>query len=106
MAMIVCGECAKEISGKAPACPHCGARKAKSKTWLYVILGLPVAFLAFGAVVGSRPDVKARSSEQRAIDLCWEDQKRKSHDPDTARFIAGACEGMEQKYAAKHGRQP
>lgn len=25
MALIACPECGKEISGKAPACPHCGA---------------------------------------------------------------------------------
>jgi hypothetical protein len=27
MALIKCYECEKEISDKAPACPHCGAPK-------------------------------------------------------------------------------
>jgi len=27
MALIPCYECEKEISDKAPACPHCGAPK-------------------------------------------------------------------------------
>jgi len=31
MALIKCYECEKEISDKAPACPHCGARKSTPK---------------------------------------------------------------------------
>jgi len=30
MALIPCYECEKEISDKAPACPHCGAPKKKA----------------------------------------------------------------------------
>jgi len=29
MALTSCYECSKEISDKAPACPHCGAPKKK-----------------------------------------------------------------------------
>ena len=29
MALILCYECEKEISDKAPACPHCGASGEK-----------------------------------------------------------------------------
>ena len=31
MALIKCYECEKEISDKAPACPHCGAPKGGKK---------------------------------------------------------------------------
>jgi len=31
MALIECYECEKEISDKAPACPHCGAPKCTPK---------------------------------------------------------------------------
>jgi len=106
MAMTVCGECAREGSDKAAACPHCGAKKPKAKTWLYLLLGVPAVLIAFVSVVGSKPEVQARSQDQRAIDMCWEDQGKKSHDPGTARFIAGACEKMEENYTAKHGRRP
>ena len=30
MALIKCYECSKEISDKAPACPHCGAPKQEA----------------------------------------------------------------------------
>lgn len=106
MAMTACAECTKEISDKASACPHCGAKKKTSKTWLYVLLGVPVAFLGFGAVVGNSPEGKVRSGEQGAIEQCWSEQRKTSNDPATARFIAGACEKMEQDYTSKHGRKP
>ena len=31
MALIQCYECEREISDKAPACPHCGAPKADAQ---------------------------------------------------------------------------
>ena len=31
MALIQCYECSKEISDKAPACPHCGAPQAETQ---------------------------------------------------------------------------
>lgn len=30
MALLSCSECNKQISDKAPACPHCGASKGKA----------------------------------------------------------------------------
>ena len=35
MALIKCYECGKEISDKAPACPHCGAPKKMSLATLH-----------------------------------------------------------------------
>lgn len=39
----------------------------------------------------------------KAIDLCWEEYERKSLTPDQKRFIAGACEMMEDEFRNKHG---
>jgi hypothetical protein len=47
MALINCKECKREISNKAKACPHCGAKVSRS-VWLPAILG----FFALG-IVGS-----------------------------------------------------
>lgn len=106
MVMTVCGECSKEISTKAAACPNCGAKKPKSYVWLYVVLGLVAAFFVLGAVQGSKPEVQERRQEERAIAECWSSQEAKSHSPSAARFIAGACEKMEGDYVQKHGRRP
>lgn len=43
---------------------------------------------------------------RRVIEVCWEDQKRKSLDPATQRFVASVCEGMEAKFVSKFGRKP
>lgn len=106
MAMTVCSECQKDISDKAPVCPHCGAKKPKSYTWLYFVLGLPVAFLIFGAVQADKPEVKERRRAEDVIAECWKDQGRKSNGSGVAQFIAGACEKMEEDYLQKYGRRP
>lgn len=41
MALIMCGECKKQISQKAVTCPDCGAPNAKAKKtsiWVWVVL--------------------------------------------------------------------
>ena len=63
-------------------------------------------FMLFGFIRSSDPEVQARRKEEQAIQLCWEDQGRKSLDPQTARFVAGMCEELERRYVAKHGRKP
>lgn len=44
MALIKCGECGKEVSTSAVACPHCGAKKPKTSIWPRLLLGILVAF--------------------------------------------------------------
>lgn len=80
----------------------------KSKWWLWIAIpaGLFAAFLSFGFVVNSSPEAQARLQEKDAIDFCWSEQKRQSLTPDTQRFIAGACESMENAFTTKHGRRP
>lgn len=127
MAMIACPECSKEVSSAAVACPSCAypvssspvARKyaqpapkpesagmgtfAKILLW---IVGLFVAFIAFGAMVGSSPEAKERAEERRTIEYCWDEQKKKSLAPDTQRFVAGACERLEDDFRKKWNRNP
>jgi len=112
MALITCRECQKEVSDQAPRCPHCGAPvegrpKKGSAMKVVAILGVVVVgFLTFGAVVGGSPEGQAMTKDRRAIDYCWEEQKRKSLDPSAQRFVAGACEMMEEKFRKTYGRSP
>ena len=46
------------------------------------------------------------TNSRRAIEVCWDEQQRKSLDPAQQRFIAGACESMEAKFVAKYGHKP
>ena len=40
MALIECYECEKEISDKAPACPHCGAPRREDHKWASISAGI------------------------------------------------------------------
>jgi len=72
-----------------------------------LIVGISVVlFLAWAMLRTPSPEEKERGYASRAIDLCWQDQKRKSLPPDQARFIAGACEKMGNEYKTKFGRSP
>ncbi len=62
--------------------------------------------MVFGAIVGNTPEAKEKARERDAIALCWKEQERKSNTPSQARFIAGACEMMENDFRKKHGRNP
>lgn len=106
MALIACRECATEISTTAKACPRCGAKVPKTKWWLWVPLAAVAAFLGFGAVLSNSPEGQAKASARRTIDLCWEEQKRKSFDAGTQRFVAGTCEMMETQFTQKFGHRP
>jgi hypothetical protein len=76
------------------------------KKLLWIVVGLVAAFFAVGFYGSSTPEGKERSLARRAIELCWKDQERKSHDAPTQQFIAGACEMMERDYEAKFGSRP
>jgi hypothetical protein len=106
MTLVACKECGTEVSTSAKACPKCGSKVPKTKWWLWVPLGLGAAFLLFGAVVGRSPEAQGKGQARRAIDLCWEEQKRKSFDAGTQNFVAGACEMMENKFTERYGHRP
>lgn len=124
MALIPCGECGREVSDKAAACPHCGApvssgesvqnrrveesQPRKTSRWKWVV-GVPVGTFILLMIIGScadTPEARERQSSREAIDLCWSEQAKKSNSPGASRFIAGACEKMENDYRRKWGRNP
>lgn len=106
MALIACKECGAKVSTKARACPKCGAKVPKTKWWLWVPLGLVVAFFGIGFVASRSPEAQADAKAGRAIDFCWEEQKRKSFSAGAQRFVAGTCEKMETEYTQKYGHRP
>ena len=80
------------------------------KTLLKIIGGLVglfvFVFLIFFIKACNDPTIGERGNAQSAIELCWKEQGRKSLTPGEQRFIAGACEKMEEKFEAKYGVKP
>jgi len=73
---------------------------------LGIALAVVVGILFVLYLYGSTPEAKQQSTERMAIELCWKEQGRKSNDPGTARFVAGACERMEQDFKNKWRSNP
>ena len=73
---------------------------------LIIIFGAIAIFFAIGFAGTSSPEGKEIAQTRSAIALCWEDQAKKSNTPDQARFIAGACEMMEDKLRKQHNVKP
>ncbi len=101
-----CHECGGEIGTSARWCPKCGARVPRTKWWLWIPLALLLAFFVFGAVVSTTPAAKERAAARQVIELCWEEQQRKSIDPPTQRFVASTCEMLERDFTQKYGVRP
>lgn len=122
MALITCPECHASISDKAVACPKCGAPRVSKadggappakkdggsvgKALLWVAAGLVVLFFVIGFIGSNSSEGKAKAQARAAIATCWELQGRKSNDPGTARFAAGACERMEADFRQQYGSAP
>lgn len=119
MSMMVCWECQAAVSDAASACPKCGApiggamtlekpvREGATGLGLKIAVGVAVgvgALILIGGMTDPQSEERARARD--AISLCWEEQSRKSLDPASARFVAGACELLEERYAAKYRRKP
>lgn len=104
--MMACRECSKEISEKAAACPGCGAKVPKPKTWLWVILTIVVCFFGYALTAGNSPEAREKAQKRSAIELCWSEQARKSNGAGEAQFIAGACERMERDFEGQYGHKP
>ncbi|MBL0390569.1 hypothetical protein JJ685_05375 [Ramlibacter monticola] len=65
------------------------------------------ALIYFGGSVPNLSSTDGGSEvDRRAIQLCWQDQARKSLEPSAARFVAATCEKLETEYMQKHGRRP
>lgn len=109
MALIPCPECGKKISNLAASCRYCNMTEeepSKPRLWLWIPVGLLASRLTLAYFVGSTPEAQERAHDRSVIQLCWSEQKRPSREPDTARFIAGACEKMESDFQQKHGQNP
>lgn len=134
MALVQCHECSRSVSTEAAACPGCGA-PMKAGRWVQpdppspafsrpntpppeppresrwplvgvLVVGAFVCFLLFGLVRGETPEELAQHQERKAIELCWQDQQKKSLAPDSARLIASMCEGLETTFRQKYNRNP
>jgi hypothetical protein len=106
MAISECPECKGQVSDTAAACPHCGAKqKQGSGLWKWV-LGVPVVLFVAMMIIGGLSSDDGKGLERDTINLCWKDQERKVFDPETARFIARACEKLEADFLKKHGHRP
>lgn len=108
MPLVACKECGKDISSRANSCPHCGiSLKKPSILWKVVALPLVIIFLVLIVVGMFMPDEPYQQTDARmAIKACWDQQAKKSNDSAMARFIAGACEKLEQDYEATYRRKP
>lgn len=111
MALVECKECKAQISSSAPSCPKCGyveaaipaPQKEPRQLWPY-FLGAALLLLFLFVVNSGGNDEKSQA--RMAIELCWKEQGRKSLDPSAARFAAGACELMEQRFKERFGHAP
>lgn len=85
------------------------ADKSSGSSWWKWVIGIPVIgfilLMAIGTATDS-PERQQRFREADAIKLCWQEQSRKSLDPGTSRFVAGACERMESDFRQRWGRAP
>ena len=110
MAMTTCGECGKEISTTAKACPHCGASMSNTtgkilKVAIFVLLGL-IVLVFVGIVVGSSPEAQEKQRARDIISICWADQSKKSLNAVESQSIASVCEKLESEYERKYGSRP
>lgn len=60
MALIACPECAREISDRAPSCPHCGVPVGTGSR--VTASGLLIAFVLVGAVLYAIPAIRYGSA--------------------------------------------
>ena len=107
MALTECRECGGTVSNQARVCPQCGARVRRSRWWLWVVVPIELmAALLIGLAVSQSPDGQQRNRDHLVIDTCWAEYERKSLTPAEQRFIAGACEQLEEQYRKRHGVKP
>lgn len=85
------------------AAPASGKRSGSKWPW---IIGGILLVLVVLIQAGNTPEAKAKSEARAAIELCWKEQGRKSLDPGTQRFVAGACETMENSFRERYRVNP
>ena len=69
-----------------------------------VVVSFPVILFLIGLLTPETPGSAERQQLRHAIEYCWKDYERKSHDASTKLFIAGACEKLEDDLRKLGGR--
>jgi hypothetical protein len=113
VALQPCTECNAQLSDKAASCPQCGAppnKRSKPATWLWVLLGVPLAIFAMlffiGSLMQSTPEGEEKAKDRYAVEYCRGEAKRTSLDTDAARLMVSACEKLESHFRQKYGVNP
>lgn len=118
-----CPFCAETIKAEAIRCKHCQADlsqkivlppgfvdKSKEMGILaklsITIVGLVVAFLGFGAYVGSTPEGKTKANARAAIELCHDRESSFVGSYDARSIISGACRMLEDDFRKEFGHAP
>ncbi|MFT0172199.1 hypothetical protein ACLKMY_24855 [Paraburkholderia mimosarum] len=119
MALIHCGECSREISSLATACPSCGAPNAAlspapspqssgmgggTKILLWLI-GTPIVILVVMMVIGANisPAEKDRQTAGIAIDECDKQVNDELNPINVRRMARDVCDRLRSDYRVKYG---
>lgn len=76
------------------------------KLTLKILAAAVAIFLMVVLVQSDKPEFKEQMTKKKAIEICWEEQGRKSLTPAAARTHAGLCEYMEEEYRKQYGHKP
>lgn len=76
MSLLNCAECGREISSSARACPQCGAKRPRSKQWVWLTIGAVIFVFVIAALSGPRTyqeiaDYEAGKCMRNSADGLW-----------------------------------
>jgi glutamate synthase domain-containing protein 3 len=71
-----------------------------------IIAIIAAGIVGFFIYQGQSPENLAKQRKRDMIELCWQDQAKKSNDPATARLLAGMCENFESDFVKEYHVKP